>query len=868
MLTLMGAPPVASGGEDLQEFRHAVLGNAIGGNRYHKRPRRVDNGYLLIRFFYLNSYYFDLLCSSITSTIGAAHMVLPSGVRFHPREINLISKDSRAVIEIEARDNSPHNAGYKLNLREFAQAVVPYFNEDWEEFAQRFGMRAGGQVAVDGILRRVAYAGAEHSNEPKLPNITVLPNFETVGPENSAQTWTVLGSTMGHQHVGDADTPRIQELYEFRSYGMMVLCRPSQTTEIWVARAGDKVAVPNDAQMTLYNLGDRNNPLITLDFANPGRNPSDKTPIEESGPVLLAYYNDFEVVFLLNSHYLRNPNAPSTVQDASSLSREERQIRINRGGRSVLGPSLYERLASDPDVIGQFARLGVSIKRATNQAVLLRESTPPFRLYCSSPLALAAQPGSEMYRYFYPQTDLFEPIAGKTSMAKVAANAVSEKAKVIGNSKLSRNDPSTYEIVIEGVGDWVEKTYRPLMKRTAEELYKRVESGQESRYKRFHVIYANDSRWKDAPAWITDLYPWESYLDKADADDLEPYRFSSPDVVFVATPDSTHSEIAQEWLWRSPLVFVEKPFDSDLKNVHELMKALGRGPDPLNRAQYCDTRVLGLDHYQFYALSISHLSAMIEDHLGGALAEIRFFLAEDRAIEYQRDRSLQHGLTLDLLPHFLALLTYFGDIRSVDEIQVLEAGQYSPLEAISRDETKRELISERFHNETWSRLRFTFQDYSGSGYHVPCSAVIGKGFAGEVKFLEVKGRNGNSIRLDLCERTEAEDYPFNSLFFMTSAEFLHLVRHRVEEIQDPYDQKNVLRILYDNEDPNRVRGRVFRERYADLIRDLMSDTGTAAASTLSLTEGESIVSVLDRIWWAVQDQKPFTQVGLKVMHAI
>jgi len=65
-----------------------------------------------------------------------------------------------------------------------------------------------------------------------------------------------------------------------------------------------------------------------------------------------------------------------------------------------------------------------------------------------------------------------------------------------------------------------------------------------------------------------------------------------PDVVFIVTPDYTHSSIARDWLGKTPLVFVEKPFDSRLANVHALFVDL---------AQRRGATVLGLDHWLAYA---------------------------------------------------------------------------------------------------------------------------------------------------------------------------------------------------------------------------------------------------------------------------
>ncbi len=57
------------------------------------------------------------------------------------------------------------------------------------------------------------------------------------------------------------------------------------------------------------------------------------------------------------------------------------------------------------------------------------------------------------------------------------------------------------------------------------------------------------------------------------------------------------------------------------------------------------------------ALPVHELTKAIEEHLSGALASITFCRMEARPIESGRERTLQFGLTLDVLPHFVAMLT-------------------------------------------------------------------------------------------------------------------------------------------------------------------------------------------------------------------
>jgi predicted dehydrogenase len=482
-------------------------------------------------------------------------------------------------------------------------------------------------------------------------------------------------------------------------------------------------------------------------------------------------------------------------------------------------------------------------------------------------------------RYFLQETEI-ELKDAEQSIAEVVSEMAKEKRRVIRNARLSRReDEHVYKIVVEGVGDWVEQTYRPLLKNKMADLRKKAEESEQMPSRELRVYYVNDSRWKDCPDWIDELdSDWEIYLDKSKVDDFNLYEIINPDAVFIATPDSTHSMISQWWLFKTPLIFVEKPFDSHIDNVNELLRKRGRGLSPRDPKGQYDTNVFGLDHWQFYALPIYELRFEIDKHLDGELVEVVFFMTEGRAIELKRDRSLQHGLTLDLLPHLLALLTYFGDIRTVDEIQVFEVGQYEPLYAVNREVSEQENISQRFHAETFSRLRFTFQDYSGTGRHIPCTSEVGKGRIPEKKYLEVKGRNGNVIRVDFKDikgkpDPEYPNYPYNHLFFIVDDPTIYPADSQLQcvKVSDPYDDQKVrdLFILEHKTDPHRYSRQLDRNRYGKLLDELLAGTSsalvgddTAAVSTLSLTEGEEIARGLDFIWRAVQNGQGFVKYAL------
>ena len=811
-------------------------------------------------------------------------MRLPDGVFYRPRQELLIAKDQWAVIRIESRNPKYLlNSRYVITDRSYNKDIAPYLRGDWDEFGRIFGLNAKRTIYVHGQPRDsdVVYSFAQYHIEPskyglipKLPNITVVPNLLTNISQGLVSPWIVFGSTMGHYHQSpESKEYYIQEVYEFQGYGLMVLDRGLGEVELWVAQDGDKVAVPSDCHMTLYNLADKDTPLITLDVADPHHKPN-RDVVRQCGPILLAYFNDFEVIFKLNRLYINNSNFKVGVRLTHSPGDDEgRRVRIARGARLELGRMLYEQLTQHPSVIGKFARLGVVVKQASPEAILEPLSTGEgSRLYFCRPLVEAVKKGTEVHKYFYPNSVDFE-LPLPQGFGEAERRTSQEKPEKppdeleINLRPLNRN----LIIVVEGGGDWVEQTYRVLFK-------KKIDNNE-----KLSVFYADDSRWKQPllhsddlhqrhlPQWAdpngwtdpanwdnpskTGLQPWEVYLDKADPNDFARYLNLRPDVVFVVTPDFTHCAIARQWLGKAAIVFLEKPFDSQTKNVEELFRTIGQ----LQRSEG-RTEVLGLDHYQFYALPINDLKDAIGQHLAGSIANVVFYLTESRPIERGRVRTLQYGLTLDLLPHLIALLTYFGDVSTIDDIVVVKAGQYYPLVAESRDGADQEPIPE-FQSETYSHVRFTFKDWLGRDFRIPCRAVVGKGLSKQVKYLEVMGRNGNAIRVDLnakpAESVE-DSYPWDSIFFVQGDGTPAFPDAVVRMVQDPYSGKQLKTLELPNDSQFFCR-RLERFRYLSLIEELLKATGNTLVSAITRPQGWEIVHALDRIWWALQHTKPWGQ---------
>jgi predicted dehydrogenase len=406
-------------------------------------------------------------------------------------------------------------------------------------------------------------------------------------------------------------------------------------------------------------------------------------------------------------------------------------------------------------------------------------------------------------------------------MAARESRAAAERKK-LGRPRFQH---SHIIIVVEGAGDWVTKAYRPLFE------------GLRLAGRQVSVFYADDTRWKLSPDWTRQLASWETYLDKAEPEDYAVYQKLNPDVVFIVTPDFTHSVIARWWLSkRAPLVFVEKPFDSQSSNVEALFGALARHPV---------SAILGLDHYQFRALLLHQYMPGIAEHLGGGLSAAAFYMCEAKPLETNRARTLQYGLTLDMLPHLPALLAYFGDVGSIDDIQIADAGRHQN-------------VPNDFENETYSKVRFTFEDHSDDHRRVPCTAVVGKGFKSEVKYLEITGLTGNAVRVDFTRKPDpdpAPNYPWNSLFFLDGGGSAPGPETRV--IDDPYKAGRVLRICAFPGNPG-VYSETLEEsenQYRKLMEDLANGTDTVFGSTLLPGEAADVVRALDRVWWALQGFK-------------
>jgi predicted dehydrogenase len=301
-------------------------------------------------------------------------------------------------------------------------------------------------------------------------------------------------------------------------------------------------------------------------------------------------------------------------------------------------------------------------------------------------------------------------------------------------------------IVVEGIGDVVQRNYAPALKLEKERYGDRltvtfVDFGKDrapeaaQRYQKF----------------IDALAGWATYINKATPEGEKIYRALKPDVVFLATPDRTHVQLALQWIDGENdcrHLFIEKPLDADLNRARALAYYVEDTPADVH----------ALDHYLARFIPVSFPSAMktILTELGGSIRHLNFYLLEDHSAPYLgpiekegRSSSLQHGLILDLFPHALAILGYFGSVSSV-EITGLKVGRYT------YEDESGAVQPASIPRETFGHISFRFMNRAGR--IVTADAYLGKGISGsttsgmpggDVKLLELLGKNGKKCVFDL-----------------------------------------------------------------------------------------------------------------------
>lgn len=268
------------------------------------------------------------------------------------------------------------------------------------------------------------------------------------------------------------------------------------------------------------------------------------------------------------------------------------------------------------------------------------------------------------------------------------------------------------------------------------------------------------------------------FLDKSESNRAQRKQYDEllnqrVDAVFIATPDRYHIAVAKYWLTGNcKRIFIEKPLSNDPAEATAWMAEL-RKQDRGRLIQldhyllkihshfkYSDPRKRSFDDQESGNQILQHIGQfkrlrfyMLEDHSGTDREYLRASGREQRRrlngpIEIEnRIDALQDGVALDLLPHLLALLTYFGDPRTF-EVTELRPARYTGVEFDDRKEAG-------IAGETFAAIKFNFRNHKG--INTEGEAYIGKGIRGSTKYpsmkgnvkvLEVEGAFGNRVELD------------------------------------------------------------------------------------------------------------------------
>lgn len=197
-----------------------------------------------------------------------------------------------------------------------------------------------------------------------------------------------------------------------------------------------------------------------------------------------------------------------------------------------------------------------------------------------------------------------------------------------------------------------------------------------------------DARYEQLQKEIERNPEWIQFLDK-EGTGKERYAHMKADVVFILVPDNMHIREARPWLKRATIVFIEKPYNRDLKEAQEFEEEL-RDLVSRNPGGVPVTIVIGIDHY--LAKINEYLSAEETDELLnriGIVQRIEFRLLESRPVEEWRKEALQAGMVYDLFVHILALISNhvdLGSFRLYGKTRILAAKHIEPKSPINGED--------------------------------------------------------------------------------------------------------------------------------------------------------------------------------------
>ena len=706
-------------------------------------------------------------------------MNLPEGVQYRANGKVLCGTGDDCLIQVPA--------AYRHNEVTIRDGLVPYLSGDWCDWATLHAsvLGAGGPQSAPACA--TAWDGAFR--------IEVVPEIYRVDQNGERVHPVLFGARVGRLPTKAPASP-VERIYEFQTFGMAAIDSAKGFLDLWITKPGDKVLVPARAYCALYGMGET---LITLELgcAGPALEPDTEWQgcLKESGPPLLAYCDREEVVFVLNRLHVNSQAHRFGVRLAAKPAPETRSVRVSRATRSALAPFLHRELTANLDLVARFHSLALRIHQASPEAILPEDPLHPEKfstpIYFSGLLKEEPASGSLLRSYLCGDTSKSKPSA-KSWQGDFKKKLEKRLAAARRLVQLKAEGRLPFNIVIEGTGKWTERVYMPAVRAIAEKATRKI-----------NVFYANDETWASAPDWGKSLRirgkkneKWltELYLNKSNLDHHRAYdRLRDLDAVFIVTPDVTHVEIAKHWLGKTPVIFIEKPFDTEADRFRDLLYSMALSE--VDGAY--KTAVVGIDHYLMRLSPLLNYLGPILAALGDGLAGVAFEMTEENPIEAGRERTLSLGLGMDLLPHFAALLLLLGPLTMMDLVRVLCAVQYVPLDR------------SKFDNETALAGCCRIQDYGGAAFEA--SFCAGKSVVPPSKRFRLVGKSGKDVLVDFAQNT---------------------VDCAGVRLGSPILKSEMA--------------------YAALMSDLYTRQNTILSTCLNVSDGEQVVRFLDAMWRGTQ----------------
>lgn len=356
------------------------------------------------------------------------------------------------------------------------------------------------------------------------------------------------------------------------------------------------------------------------------------------------------------------------------------------------------------------------------------------------------------------------------------------------------------KIVIEGIGDVVQNYYQRAL------VSQKADYGDDLLivFTDYKKSWIETDRLEKNQNFVNSLNGWAKYIDKSTEDGEKEYKALVADVVFIATPDRMHIQNTLDWLSvrrKCKWIFIEKPLDSNVIKAKQILLYL----------EEKNCKVRALDHYRarVIPLQLEGPFDQIMKHLGEKVIKVNFYLLEDGSGNWQdpirkskRADALRDGLILDLFPHVLALLNYFGVVETF-RLTNLKVGRYFHYD---KDGNK---LEAPISNETFAHIQFSFKDFYRK--RIKGNAYIGKGLAGstelkiekgDVKRLELHGENGNKCIFDLRNPKKSYTSPVNPKVEVRDIDG-NLIDNQIFELyKNPYDELIERIILQKKDDLN------------------------------------------------------------------